>query len=416
MLDALRDDPIDWRYRGFPAAEPPATPATIRERRWNLLAGDLPTPVVVLRETALAHNLSLMAAWCAAHDVRLAPHAKTTMSPELIARQLGAGAWAMTVATVAQARVLRAFGVQRLILANEVVEPPALGWLAAELAADADLECYVLVDSAEAAEALARGLRRLERSLPVLLELGETGGRAGARTEEAALAAAAAVAAAPGLELAGLELFEGLAGHDREAATLRRVDAVVDQLVALLPRLPLGDRSEVTLSAGGSAYFDRVVARLQPARSDPRVRIVLRSGCYLTHDVGIYARSSALGDVAAPDERLRPALEAWAAVLSRPEPDLAILNLGRRDVSHDAGLPVPFAVASGGELRGTGPMTIERLNDQHAYLRLPADDPLAVGDLVGSGISHPCTTFDKWRLIPIVDDDYTVIDAVHTFF
>ncbi len=61
-------------------------------------------------------------------------------------------------------------------------------------------------------------------------------------------------------------------------------------------------------------------------------------------------------------------------------------------------------------------MYVSALDDQHAYLRLPEDSPLAPGDLVCMGISHPCTTFDKWRVIPVLDDDDRVIDAIHTFF
>jgi D-serine deaminase-like pyridoxal phosphate-dependent protein len=113
---------------------------------------------------------------------------------------------------------------------------------------------------------------------------------------------------------------------------------------------------------------------------------------------------------------LRHALEAWGAVLSRPEPDLALLLLGKRDVAYDIEPPLPLSVHGRDGLRPARSMTVFELNDQHAYLRLPPDDPLAVGDLVACGISHPCTAFDKWRLIPVVDDDYTVIDAVHTYF
>ena len=60
--------------------------------------------------------------------------------------------------------------------------------------------------------------------------------------------------------------------------------------------------------------------------------------------------------------------------------------------------------------------SITRLNDQHAFLRCPAGSPLAVGDLVGLGISHPCTTFDKWSLISVVNDTYDVVGAIRTFF
>jgi D-serine dehydratase len=57
-----------------------------------------------------------------------------------------------------------------------------------------------------------------------------------------------------------------------------------------------------------------------------------------------------------------------------------------------------------------------KMNDQHAYLRFPETFELAVGDLVGCGISHPCTTFDKWQLLLCVDDGYDVRFAVNTCF
>jgi D-serine dehydratase len=60
------------------------------------------------------------------------------------------------------------------------------------------------------------------------------------------------------------------------------------------------------------------------------------------------------------------------------------------------------------------------LNDQHAYLHFnpqaPQDGQPFVGQIIGSGISHPCTTFDKWRWMPLVDDHYQVIDAISIHF
>ena len=111
-------------------------------------------------------------------------------------------------------------------------------------------------------------------------------------------------------------------------------------------------------------------------------------------------------------------MEVWGAVLSLPEPGLALLGFGKRDVSYDLGLPLPRLVKSGTEAvrRVRGEASIFALNDQHAYMRLAAEEDLRVGDLVGCGISHPCTAFDKWRLIPVVDDEYRVLDAVLTYF
>jgi D-serine dehydratase len=415
-LARLREDPIDGRYKGFPPAEG-LTPATLAERGWNLLTGDLFLPALVLKESALAHNLELMARWCEARGVALAPHGKTTMSPELFARQLEAGAWGITAATPAQARMYRAFGVGRILLANELVEPAAVRWVASELAADPAFDFFCLVDSAEAVGAMERALagHPVVRPIPVLVELGVEGGRTGTRSVEAALAVAAAVGRTPALELAGVECFEGILHEDGAVdALLRDLRRLLDELVEAGA---FSGRDEIVVTAGGSIYFDRVAETLSPPDGDPRVRLVLRSGCYLTHDHGFYDRSSPFGSEGAAPERLQPALEAWAVVLSRPEPELAIAGIGKRDVPHDIDLPVPLRVEGRAGLRqANGTMEVVDLNDQHAFVRLPPDEDLAPGDLLGCGISHPCTAFDKWRMLPVVDDDYLVIDAVHTFF
>lgn len=418
-LARLRDEPIDWRYKGFPPSPPGeiVTPATVARRGWSLLAGDLPAPVMVLKESALAHNLDLMARWCAERGFSLAPHGKTTMCPELWARQLAAGAWGITVANVAQARVARAFGVERILLANELVEPVSIRWVASELAADPAFDFLCLADSVAAVEALAASAGS-GRPIRVLVELGLPGGRTGCRTGEEATAVARAIASASGLELAGVEGFEGVIHGDD---VLAEIDGFLDRLGGLVAALAeegaFAGRAEVIVSAGGSAFFDRVAERLATPIAGLPVRLVLRSGCYVTHDSAFYDHLSPLGGRSAGGPRLVAALEAWGAVLSRPEPDLALLLLGKRDAPYDIDLPVPLHVASGGALRDVrGRMTVTDTNDQHAYLRVPADDPLAVGDLVGCGISHPCTAFDKWRLVPVVDDAYTVVDAYHTFF
>ena len=162
---------------------------------------------------------------------------------------------------------------------------------------------------------------------------------------------------------------------------------------------------------------------MQPHLKRP-ARGVLRSGCYLTHDHLQYRRHmQCVGERLKLTETLRPALEVWSVVQSCPEPGLALLSMGKRDVSYDLDLPLPVWRAEIGQGRVDavpGHWTITALNDQHAYLKydpasLPAQHP-HVGQLVGSGISHPCTTFDKWRWMPVVDDDYRVVDAVSIHF
>jgi D-serine dehydratase len=405
-------EPVDWRFKAFPPAEGVAV-EDVGAQGWNLLAGDLMLPALVLKERALEHNLRTMAAVCADAGVSLAPHGKTTMAPALISRQLDAGAWAITAATAWQARALHALGVERILLANQVVDDASLRWVASAL--DDGVELFVLADSLAGVELL--GAVGASRPLPVLVELGVRGGRTGCRTVEEAVAVAEAVGGSPSLVLAGVEGFEGVLG------TVEDVDAFVATLRALAVELDRGGAfggvGEILVTAGGSAWFDRVVAGLAPPWELSRpVRIVLRSGCYLTHDSGFYARLSPLDGRADAGPRLVAALEAWGAVLSVPEPGLAIVGFGKRDVPFDLDLPGPVAVRrrSGAvEALRPGTARVEALNDQHAFVRLDGAG-LDVGDWLGCGVSHPCTAFDKWRLIPVVDDDYGVVGAVQTFF
>jgi D-serine deaminase-like pyridoxal phosphate-dependent protein len=412
----------------------PVTAARLAAERPALFGGGFDMPVMVLRDSALRQNIDSMAAYCAAAGVLHAPHGKTAMAPQLIARQLAAGAWAVTAATIAQAQVYRAFGVARVMIANQITERGAAEWLARELAADPGFDCYAYVDSLAGVALLDGAALSVGpgRPLKVLVELGYPGGRAGCRSIEDALAVARTVESAAGLELAGAAGYEGGIHRDDQQATLAAVAefcADLRTLGGLLPAPPRGAAPHI-LSAGGSSYFDVVCRELSAARpGEEPARIVLRSGAYISHDHGHYAAtgpgsrevSPGPGSPAIPV--FAPALELWANVLSVPEPGLAIVNAGRHDVSNDQGMPVPLRIRAAGPAgpgadgyRAAAGMRVVRLDDQHGYLSMSKPGGLSPGDLVSLGITHPCTSFDKWRVIPVVDDDDRVVDAVHTFF
>jgi D-serine dehydratase len=424
-LDRVLDEQIDWRYKSFPAG-PPTPIRAVSARGWKVLGGEFMLPVMVLKDSALRHNSKLMAAYCKRHDILLAPHGKTSMAPQLLKMQLDDGAWAVTAATMSQVRVWRAFGVERVILANELVEPSSVRWVAEEMAADPGFEFFCLVDSVAGVRLLesALGETGLDRRMQVLLEVGPAGGRTGCRTIEQALEVGRAVAGSRHLALAGVEAFEGVIHADSLAGTIAAIDGFLHDMRALVVELDaaglFAQAPGVIVTAGGSAFPDRVVAKLGGAWELSRpVRLVLRSGCYLTHDAVHYRQMSPFGGRIPETGPLEEALEVWGAVLSLPEPGLALLGFGKRDVSHDLELPVPRFVKTAGPqpprpLRADA--SIFALNDQHAFMKVGAEANLKVGDLVGCGISHPCTAFDKWRLIPVVDDAYRVIDAVLTYF
>jgi D-serine deaminase-like pyridoxal phosphate-dependent protein len=419
------------RDAGDPDARGPSA-ASVAAARPLLHRAGFTYPLLILRETALAANLEAMAAYCAQAGVALAPHGKTAMSPELAARQLALGAWGITVATIGQLRTYRAFGFPRLLLANELVDEAGIAWLAAELAADPGFEAYCYVDSPEGVAILDQVLtrHRAGRRLPVLVEIGHARGRTGARTDAQALAVARAAAATGTLRLAGVAGYEGSIGAGSQAQLLGEVASFCRRMRALAgqlrDQLGSGQRAdggeEFIVTAGGSAFFDVVTRELTAGGPDPntgvsRITAILRSGAYLAHDHGYYGTVSPVSRGAAGAPVLRPALELWAQVLSRPEAGLALLGAGRRDAGFDKGLPVPLrAVRRDGNGADLAESELTELNDQHAYLRLSPGTELAPGDLVCLGISHPCTTFDKWRVIPVVSDDDRVTDMVHAFF
>ena len=428
-VEALRHVPIDATAKGFAvvAAGGAVTAASLAPRGLAAPGPDFTLPLLVLKDSALTHNAAAMARWCADAGVLLAPHGKTTMAPQLFARQLAAGAWGITAATIGQVQVYRSFGIERILLANELTDPAGIAWLAGQLTTDPGWECYTYVDSVAGVELLAAELRAAGagRPLPVLVELGFPGGRTGCRTPDEALAVAEQVRRTAGLALAGVAGYEGGLGRDASQASLDAVAGFCSELRELAGRLPgepgaagASDRPGWIVSAGGSVYFDIVVRELTaalPGAASSAPTVVLRSGCYLTHDHGLYAAIGPGAGRGGP--ALIPALELWAGVLSGPEPGLVLASAGRRDVSFDQGMPVPLRLRrrDGSEVPADA-MTVTRLDDQHAYLSVPADAAVAPGDLVCFGISHPCTTFDKWRAIPVVDDADRVIDVVHTFF
>lgn len=156
----------------------------------------------------------------------------------------------------------------RIVLANELVERGALRWVADELELDAGFDFYCLVDSVRAVEAITAALRGVELTWPrqVMVEVGVPGGRAGCRTLDEAAAVARAVGDSAALALAGVEGFEGVIGGPDVDETLAAVDDFLERVRELTLELGRGGafagRDEIVVTAGGSAYFDRVVAVL----------------------------------------------------------------------------------------------------------------------------------------------------------
>jgi D-serine dehydratase len=431
-LEALDRQVIDPLTKGFPPAHAALALGDIANHGWNLLAGDLPVPVAVLRRSALDHNARWMRRLLARFGLQLAPHAKTTMTPHLWAQQAASGCWGLTVATVQQAEVAVAFGCRNLLIANQVTGRAQVRGIVELSHAHDALEVHVLVDSIAGLRALSDDVAaaKTEHPINVLLELGFKGGRTGCRTlAEVSRLLDELPSHQARLRLAGMAGYEGMIATASGAEDGAAVEAYFDRFaeaVQLADRRNAFLADAVILTAGGSAYYDIVGRRLQqiPLQHKPAVRI-LRSGCYVTHDCGTYvehlAQMKQRDPVVAEDlGLLEPALFVCCRVQSVPEPGLALLTMGKRDVGFDLHLPQPVWRYRPRAMPQPEPTPddwkIIRLNDQHAYLSVPPSADIAVGDLLCCGISHPCTTFDRWRLIHVVDDSWTSLGAVPTFF
>ncbi|MGW3988233.1 amino acid deaminase [Streptomyces sp. NPDC004830] len=418
-LARLAAERVDHRFKGLPPDADGLTVGELAAQRRNLFTGGFATPVLALSAERLEHNLELMETYAARHGLAFAPHGKTSMAPQLFQRQLEHGAWGITLAVPHQVRVARAFGVRRVFLANELVDAAALRWIAAELDADPDFRFVCYVDSVRGVELMDAALRDAGATRPVdvVVELaaGE-GARTGVRTETGCAAVADAVAATRTLRLAGVAGYEG----EVPKADTERVTAWLRRLVALAADFDRAGRftglDEIVVSAGGSAWFDAVadVFAQIPELTSPVLKL-LRSGAYVSHDDGHYRKLTPFNRV--PEEgALEPAFRLWAQVVSRPSAEQAFLNAGKRDAAHDLDLPVAQVLRREGAERPATGVTVTALSDQHAWLSTTPEADLEVGDWVGLGLSHPCTSFDKWQLIPVAEADGTVVDYVRTFF
>jgi D-serine dehydratase len=393
----------------------------IAQLSWNLLREDLSLPVAVLSSEKLKHNLEWMRQFVDAYGVHLAPHGKTTMAPALFEMQMNHGAWGITLATAHQTFVAWQHGIRRVLMANQLVGLQNMA-LISRMLEDRQFEYYCLVDSADSVHQLAAFFSGRGQRLHVLLELGVPGGRSGVRTEEQLQAVLQAVAASGGaVVLDGVELYEGIL--DGESAVRSFLQRAVDITSRLITDGRF-DRKPPILSGAGSAWFDVVAEVFSRAQFSQPVEIVLRPGCYLTHDAGFYREANTKILERNPVARrmlqgLQPALQVWAYVQSVPEDTRAIVGMGKRDASFDLGLPIPalhFRTASEKPKPTPAHWKLTKMMDQHAYLEFAAGDDIRVGDMIAFHISHPCLTFDRWRILPIIDSEYRITELVQTFF
>ena len=378
----------------------------------NLFTAGFQFPVMILRDSALEHNINRMASYCKSLGFELAPHVKTPMSPQIAKRQIAAGAWGLTIANFNQARIMFEYGFKKLIIGNEVMEPTSIAEIAKINGSGAGHIIFYIDSLAGLKIAQDSIVNVANAKLNVFMEIGAVGGRAGIRDLDLLKTILGEIAKDDRIYVRGVSGFEGaVPGGDRAGGGIEKLRTFLRHIVAAAEiTAPFIREDKIIISAGGSSFFDYVAEEFAKYQGD--AHRILRSGGYVSHDHVHY--EDLYPFMGMPDsERFYPALELWARVLSIPEPDLAILNFGKRDAGNDLDNPLPILKLE--KKPETFKGEIEKLNDQHAFMKI-SPGTAAVGDIIGCGISHPCTNFDKWQLLPLVNDNYDVIDLVHTHF
>ncbi|OHZ03087.1 amino acid deaminase [Salinicola sp. MIT1003] len=386
----------------------------------NLLA-DVPLPAAAIFEAPLAHNLAWMQRFADDHGAKLAPHGKTTMTPALFQRQIEAGAWGITLATAVQTVAAHAHGIDRVLMVNQLVGRPNMRLIADAI--ERGLEYYCVVDGDDNVRDLGRYFAERDLTLNVLIELGIDGGRCGCRDAEQVEALVAAIAEQPALALVGIEGYEGMiAGGDEVAAVRAYGERLVDTVRALQASGVL-QREAPIVTASGSKWFDLIAEAFDKAELREHYTPVLRPGCYVVHDHRLYAGAMDAVKSRHPglEGELQPALEVFVHVQSLPEPGLAIVALGKRDIGHEPDLPLPLRLYPRLDDGAPAPIDIRswrttKIMDQHVFLEIPVNAEIAVGDVIAFGTSHPCLTFDKWRRLLLVDDRLAVKEVIETCF
>lgn len=423
---------IDNRVRGFPSGHPPMKLEVIGEGGWSPYDGVMALPLISLDETAFAGNIRAMIDYVKGQGVEIAPHAKTPMSVDLAKRLILSGAWGTTVADIRQASVLLKAGLTRLIMANETGGIAAARRLAAAVAGHKEIELHVFVDSLDAVDALRKAW--VERDdLPAIGLLIEFGvGRAGARTLETGMVLLNAILSSESLtfRLTGIAAYEGSAATQDPVQTSNRIKDLMALTASFLPivRERLNDGRRLIVTAGGSVFFDMVVDGLGIAvASDHNCILILRSGAIFFHDHGVYERGLksldarrgfvVAGSLRSASKEFVPALRLWAEVLSQPEPKLAIVGMGMRDVASDQDLPRPlFLYRDGKRISDLAGTHVQRLNDQHAFVSMSEQTEIKVGDVIEFGVSHPCTCLDRHAILYGLDQGHRVVKAYLTSF
>lgn len=324
------------------------------------------TPALVVDLDILESNIAGMAAFVKGKTARLRPHYKSIKTPPIALKQVAAGAIGITCAKLGEAETLVNAGIKDILIANQIVGRQKIDWLAG-LARHANM--MVAVDDVHNIDELSQGMAAAGARVRVLVEVNVGNNRCGVEPGDAAVPLAHRISKSPSLIFAGLMGYEGFCMRikdpgEKEAATRKAMEKVLTTKA----RVEASGLKVEIVSGGGTGTY-RIVATI------PWVTEI-QAGTYALMDTEYRNLGIDFGC----------ALTLMTTVLSRPNPSLAIADVGLKGITNDHGLPEVIGVP-GSRLKG--------LSEEHAKIELT--DPsikLTPGDTIELIPSHACTTMN----------------------
>lgn len=366
------------------------------------LLADLPTPQVLIDHTRVMNNIARVQALASAAGVRLRPHAKTHKSPVVAGWQMDAGAIGICCAKVGEAEVFVAAGLEDVRLPYPVHPSNAPRLL--KLMDRAAIS--IIVDHPDVARGWSDAMQRPGRTLDVLVKVDVGFHRCGIDPNADPLRFIQTVASLPGLRLRGLLSH---AGHAYHAASEDELRAIARQEAETLAGL------RARAAASGIALDEISVGATPTLRFSVGQQGVteLRPGNYVYFD----RTQVALGAASLDD----CALTVLATVVSK-HPGRIILDCGSKTLTNDQARGITAAGGYGAVLAGERDtldyareidetLTIERLSEEHATVRVTGETRLEPGDRVRVLPNHSCVVSNLVDAVRLVDGDQ-VIDTL----
>lgn len=345
---------------------------------YNPQVGDrletLDTPSMIVDLDLMEANIASMMGKLLATGVNVRPHLKTTKSPLLAKKLIAAGARGGCVAKLSEAEVMAANGVEDIFITCEIVGKPKVDRLVELFRVHREIK--IVVDSPAVADPINDALEQagVAEPIAVLLDLNVGQNRTGVQPGEPALALARHIGQLPHLRLTGVHGYEGHLQHVHDAqareASCRAAMAV---LAGTAGELRQAGFYIETVTTGGTGTSE--ICATCPGINE------VQPGSFIFMDTDY---RNALGQV------YSNSLTILATVISKPEPNRAVIDTGLKSLPTDSGFAEPKNFPN---------MQYAPAGDEHGVLRWESGPGLEVGDrveLIPSHIDPTVNLFDTY--------------------